>query len=240
MKIPKIIHYCWFGRKDLPCYVKKYMVSWEKCCPDFEIRRWDESCIDRFDNNFLKQAVELNKWAFVSDFIRLMALQEFGGVYLDTDVELIKSPVEFMDNDIFLGFERHNSISTAIIGSVPEHPFIKELSNEYFTRSLLLPNGDIDYTPNVVYFTHALIKRGMTTNGSRQTIDGIAIYPCDFFSPKSLDTGKLHMTENTCAIHHFSASWLPLKKRINMRIAQIIGPRASKFIKKVKSKNDHK
>lgn len=231
MKIPKIIHYCWFGNKPFPNSINRCMLSWRKFCSDFEIRCWDESNVYQYDSDFLKQALELGKWAFAADYIRLMALYDFGGIYLDTDVELIRSPLEFMENDIFLGFESCDKISTAVIGSSPENSFIKTLAEEYSTRSLLLPNGNIDYTPNVVYFTQELVKRGMKTDNSLQTIDSITIYPCEFFSPKNLETGRIHITDNTCAIHHFCASWLPLKKRINTHIAQIIGPKLTKLVK---------
>lgn len=105
MKIPMIIHYCWFGGKPLPYHAIKCIDSWKKYCPDFEFICWDESKIDQFDNQFLSQAIEARKWAFAADYVRLMALYNFGGIYLDTDVEFIRQPFEFMDNDVFLGFE---------------------------------------------------------------------------------------------------------------------------------------
>lgn len=239
MKIPMIIHYCWFGGKPLPYHAIKCIDSWKKYCPDFEFICWDESKIDQFDNQFLSQAIEARKWAFAADYVRLMALYNFGGIYLDTDVEFIRQPFEFMDNDVFLGFECQDRIATAVIGSIQGHSFIKKLAEEYSERSLLLIDGSIDYTPNVVYFTQELINRGLKTDNTLQNIGGIAIYPSEFFSPKSLDTGKIHATDNTCAIHHFNASWLPIKKRINMRIAQIIGPELTKFIKKAARRSSH-
>lgn len=238
MKTPKIIHFCWFGGKPYPKSVKKCIQSWKKYCPDYQIIKWDETRITDCDNIFLTQAIQNKKWAFASDYIRLKALNEYGGIYLDTDVELIGSLDEYTDNEVFLGFEKHDRIGTAVIGSIQGHWFIQLLLEEYSDKSLLLPSGELDLTPNVIYFTRELIRRGLAADNSLQVIDGIAVYPCEVFSPKSLDTGRINITPNTCAIHHFKASWLPLKNRINTRVAWVLGPKLTQKIKKALGKRD--
>ena len=238
MSIPKIIHYCWFGGSEYPSSVKKCIQSWKKYCPDYKLMLWDEACLSKYDSRFLRQAIELKKWAFAADYIRLMALYEYGGIYLDTDVELVRSPNEFVEHEVFLGFERSDSVASAVIGSVPHHQFIGALAEEYTDRSLLLPTGEPDLTPNVVYITRELVRQGLKTDNSRQVVKGIAVYPCEYFSPKSLDTGRIRVTKNTCAIHHFKASWMPLKNRINTHIAWLLGPTMTAKIKKVIRKSD--
>ncbi len=239
MKIPKIIHYCWFGEAELPTSAKACMESWEKNCPDFEIKRWDESNFSSDDSQFVQQAIAKKKWAFVSDYFRLKALIEFGGIYLDTDVEMLKSPLEYMDHDVFLGFEDSQTVATSIIGSIPNHPFIKGLAEEYNTRHLILEDGTIDLTPNVVHVTKALTDKGLKKKNEFQLIDGIAIYPTEYFSPKDLKTGKITVTDKTCIIHHFDGSWLPLRNRVNRRVAQFLGPELTDKIKKKIRKKSH-
>lgn len=237
--IPKIIHYCWFGGKDLPKSAKAYIAGWQALCPDFEFVRWDENRISPGENLFVRQAFEAEKWAFAADYARLKALYHYGGIYLDADVEMLRSPEEYMGSEVFLGFESGSVVSTAVIGCIPHQPFIERLLHEYDQRSLIAADGSIDLTPNVVYVTKALEEMGLKKTNELQRLDGITVYPSEYFSPKDLSTGKVSLTENTCTIHHFNASWLPLKNRINRKAAQLLGPERAAQVRKWLRKNDN-
>lgn len=237
--IPKIIHYCWFGGKALPKSAKAYIAGWQALCPDFEFVRWDENRISPGENLFVRQAFEAEKWAFAADYARLKALYQYGGIYLDADVEMLRSPEKYMGSEVFLGFESSSVVSTAVIGCIPHHPFIERLLHEYDQRSLIAADGSIDLTPNVVHVTKALEEMGLKKTNELQRLDGITVYPSEYFSPKDLNTGKVNLTENTCTIHHFNASWLPLKNRINRKAAQLLGPERAAQVRKWLRKNEN-
>lgn len=231
MSIPRIIHYCWFGGGKLSAKERKCMQSWEKHCPEFIIMRWDESNVAEDDSTYLRQALAQRLWAFASDYVRLKALNKYGGIYLDTDVELLRSPLEYMDSDVFIGRESRERVGTAVIGSIPRHAFTAALLGEYSGRTFVDENGTPDLVPNVVCVTALLESMGLRREDVFQDLSGIAVYPTEYFSPKDLVTGKLRVTENTCAVHHFKGSWLPAKSRINRRIAQLLGPDMTARIK---------
>lgn len=237
--IPKIIHYCWFGGKALPQSAKAYIAGWQALCPDFEFMCWDDSRISPGENPFVKQAFEAEKWAFAADYARLKALYQYGGIYLDTDLEMLRSPEKYMGSEVFLGFESSSVVSTAVIGCIPQHPFIERLLREYDSRRLIAADGSIDLTPNVVYVTKALEEMGLKKTNEMQRLNGITVYPSEYFSPKDLSTGKVNLTENTCTIHHFNASWLPLRNRINRKTAQLLGPERAAQVRKWLRKNDN-
>lgn len=207
--IPKIIHYAWFGGNPLGELEEKCLESWKTYCPDWEIVRWDESNFDPKDHGvYTQQAFEREEWAFVSDVARLHALKEHGGVYCDTDMELIKPIDDFRTFPAFFNFEIETEISTGIIGAEPNHPFIKELYADYDNREFILPNGERDDKTNVIRITEIMIERGLKPNNTRQTIEGCEILPREYFSPKDYWTRQVDKTENTHGIHQFTGSWL--------------------------------
>ena len=205
--VPKIIHYCWFGKSEMPELAMKCMKTWAEKCPDYTIMRWDETNADINENSYIKEAYDAGKWAFVSDYFRLKALYQFGGIYLDTDVEVIKTFDSFLGSGSFLGFETQSAISTGIMGFEKMSPMIKDLLEAYNERHFLLPDGTFDLTTNVSFITRYIVSRGISLDGKMQSIAGINIYPQDYFSPKSYDTGLLSVTDNTVCIHHFDGSW---------------------------------
>lgn len=231
--IPKRLHYCWFGGHSLPPQAEKCMRSWIENCPGYEIIRWDEtnSCLD--DCPYVSQAFKAGKWAFVSDYVRLKALWDCGGIYLDTDVELLQPLDAFLKNSAFFGFESREKVATCVIGAEAGHLLISDLLEMYSHISFLKADGSYDCTTNVERITDELRKRGLQATNEFQTVANVAIYPHDVFSPKSLETGKIALTKNSCAIHHFDASWMTASQRRHTRIAQIVGPewtqRATKF-----------
>lgn len=207
--IPKKIHYCWFGGGELPDEYKKYIESWRKCCPDYEIIRWDESNYDVTKNRYMRQAYENKKWAFVSDYARVDIIYHQGGIYLDTDVELVKNFDEFLKWDLFCGFESFDYVSWGVgFGAVKEHEILKDVLNEYEKRSFLKEDGSFDLTGCPILQSEVMKRYGFVMNGQPQSINNIAIYPIEYFAPFSYLRGFGRITENTHSIHHYSASWV--------------------------------
>ena len=218
-KIPKKIHYCWFGGNPLPDDAKKYIASWKKYCPDYEIIEWNESNFDLNSNIYVKEASDAKKWAFVSDYLRLYVMYTFGGVYMDTDVELLSNIDKFLEHDAFSGFESVNWVPTGIMASKKEFPLFKEFLDYYNDKHFINEDGSYDLTTNVLTITSICKKYGLKLNNKYQVIEGFALYPNDVFCPKSHATGIINSTDNTVAIHHFSGSWLNNreKSRLNLK-----------------------
>jgi mannosyltransferase OCH1-like enzyme len=206
--IPKTIHYCWFGRKPKPNDVNKYIKSWRKFCPDYEIIEWNEDNFDVSHNAYCRQAYEVRKWAFVSDYARLWVLYNHGGIYLDTDVEVVKSFDRFLNEKGFSGFESNDHVSTGIMASEKGGAFIGELLATYSNRIFIKSNGEYDISTNVKAITDVAIKNKLILNGQKQTIQNFTYYPQNFFSPFDDTTGKVLSTNDTYTIHWFSKSWL--------------------------------
>lgn len=207
--VPKSIHYIWFGGAELTPLAQRCIASWRKMCPDYEIVRWDETNFDTRENLYCKQAIDARKWAFASDYARLKVLHEYGGIYMDTDVELIKPLDGLLHNKAFSGFERVDAVPTGIMASEKGHPFILRLLGDYSGRRFIKEDGGCDLTTNVDLITAACVDSGLVLDGSLQTVSDFTLYPRDYFCPKDLTTRTLNITENTYAIHHFDGSWLP-------------------------------
>lgn len=233
MSIPKIIHYCWFGGKPLNQQALNCIESWKRFCPGFEIMRWDESNAPLNANRYAQQAMQTQKWAFVSDYVRLAVLKEYGGIYLDTDVELTSSLEPFLDKDGFIGFQDADCVGTGLIACKQNHPFARRALALYGDLDFLLPDGSVDDTTNVERITALLVQEGLRQDNCPQTVLDVSVYPSEYFSPKNLETGKITLTEHTCAIHYFGASWMTPSQRRNTRIAQLIGPKWTKQIKRL-------
>lgn len=217
--IPKIIHYCWFGKKEKPKLINKCIESWQKVLVDYEIIEWNEDNFDISVNEFIKEAYECGKFAFVSDYVRVHALYYYGGIYMDTDVEVFKSFNDFLHHDSFWGFELNDYIATSTIGTKKHHPFIKKFLNEYHNKNFIESDGRLNQVTNVSIVTKMLEKNGLVRNGKLQEIEGIGFfYPQDYFSSYDyIDYRKLK-TERSYAMHHFTGSWLPKKNKIKIRI----------------------
>ena len=206
--IPKTIHYCWFGGNPLPEIAQKCIASWKLFCPDYEIIEWNESNFDINECEYVKEAYEAKKWAFVTDYVRLKVLYEFGGIYMDTDVEVIKPIDSLLQYEAVSGFESETQIPTGLIASEKSNKMIGELLDEYSDIHFRKPDGELDLTTNVVRITKTCYKYGFMPNNSLQTVNGFTFLPKDFLCPKDLETGVITTTENTLAIHHFDGSWL--------------------------------
>ena len=193
MSIPKVINYCWFGKEELPDLAKKCIASWEKHCPDYEIKRWDETNVGQIDNLYARQAFEAKKWAFVSDYFRLKIIYEQGGIYLDTDVELIKSLDPLTDRyDGFFGYEKGEGLVATGLGFGAEkgNKFVKAMLDEYDGISFLSESGEPDTTPCPKRNTKALLSLGLDTAKRNQVIDNVCFLSEDVLCPINFYTGK--------------------------------------------------
>lgn len=212
--IPKKIHYCWFGRNPKPKLAEKCIKSWQRFCPDFEIIEWNE---DNFDvasaPEYVRQAYAHKKWAFVTDYVRLRAMTDQGGVYMDTDVELVKPLTPFLKHEAFGGFETADRVCTAVMACRAGFPLFLEFMAHYDEMSFLNEDGSLNVTTNVDTVSRILLKHGMTPNGQNQTVAGLTLYPSEVFSPVSFESGQLHRTRKTSAIHWFSGSWYTEEER---------------------------
>lgn len=206
-KIPKIIHYCWFGKKPLPEMAIKCIDSWKKYCPDYEIMEWNENNFNLEMNDYVKEAYVAKKWAFVSDVARLYALVNYGGIYMDTDVEVIKPLDDLLDYTAFLGFESDSCISTAFMASEKNHRMFIEFLQDYEHTHFKREDGSLDLTTNVTRITNTCLKYGLKQNNQFQNIKGFTVLPKDYLCPKNYETKEINITKNTYTIHHFDGSW---------------------------------
>lgn len=204
--MPKVIHYCWFGRGEKSKLIKKCLKSWKKHCPDYEIIEWNEDNFEVDSVLWTKQAYEAKKWAFVSDYVRLFALYNYGGVYLDTDVELIKGFDDLIIDDAFVGFERDDRLGSGVIGVSAKNDVIKEWM-EHYHELFYINDGKITKEPNVLYMTKLFVEKGLITDNSYQKVAGFTVYPRTYFCPIAVDEKYKCMTKNTYAVHHFTSSW---------------------------------
>lgn len=211
--IPKIIHYCWFGGNPLPELAQKCIASWKKYCPDFEIIEWNESNFNIYECNYSKEAYEEKKWAFVTDYVRLKVLYEFGGIYMDTDVEVIKPLDSLLNYQAVSGFESETSIPTGLIASEKANNMIGEFLAEYTDIHFRKPDGKLDLTTNVFRITKTCYKYGLIPNNCLQVVNDFTFLPKDYLCPKNSKTGETVITENTITIHHFDGSWLSDEER---------------------------
>ena len=229
--IPKVIHYCWFGRNPLPPLAIKCIESWKKFFPDYEIKEWNE---DNFDVNmipYIKEAYEVKKYAFVSDFARFWILYKYGGLYFDTDVEVIKPMDDIIACGSFMGCEDEATISNVAnvapglgLGVVPEHKFYKEMIELYSGINFYKETG-LNTVTVVEYTTKLLEKKGYKISNSIQIVDNIWIYPKEYFCPLDYKKNRLQITDKTCTIHHYMASWLTPCDKMKICVSKVIGKR---------------
>lgn len=226
--IPKIIHYCWFGGNPLPPLAVKCINSWKQFLPEYEIIEWNEKNFPLDKYIFAKEALENRKFAFVSDVSRLHALVEMGGVYMDTDVEVLKPLDDFLHLAAFSGFENDDYVPTGIMASEKNSVWATELLGYYHNRSFIKEDGSFDMRPNTMVITEMMLEKGFKMTNTFQEIEGyVAFYPNDYFCPKSYKTGNIELTQNSYCIHHFAKSWVPKRKKwrniLKMKAMNIFG-----------------
>ena len=234
----KIIHYCWFGEGEKPKLTQKCIETWKKFLPDYKIIEWNEKNFDVGCCRFVKEAYEARNFAFVSDYARAKALYENGGIYFDTDVEVLKSFDRFLSNEFFVGFEEKAFVGTCVMGAQKGALILKEYMAHYENAAYLNEDGTKYSDTNVLLLTRLLEEKGLERNDKEQTVDGyIKIYPRTFFSPYDYINGINYITDDSYSIHHFTLSWLPkstrIKTGIKRKIIKIIG---GENIKKIREK----
>ena len=212
--IPKVIHYCWFGGNPIPAELQGYMSSWKKIMPDYEIKLWNE---DNYDVNkcaYMKEAYEAKKWGFVPDYARLDILYTYGGIYLDTDVEAVKRFDDLLELEGFCGFEvdknknaRYSNLGLGL-GCIAGQRMIKIIRDSYDNMHFRNPDGSLNLVASPELNSRLLKSYGFQSNNMQQNINGLTIFPAEYFCPMDQFTGKLNITPNTYSIHHYSSTWM--------------------------------
>ena len=237
--IPKIIHYCWFGHGPKPALAEKCIASWRKFLPDYEIKEWNEDNFNVRSIAYTSEAYDSHKYAFVSDYARFWVLYRYGGLYFDTDVELIKPLDELLSCGNFMGVENngldhsqktkplsHNEfmVNPGLgMGAEPHLPAYKEMLEGYERCHFILQNGKMNEDNVVSRMTRILYAHGMKITDSVQIVDGINIYPKDWMCPIRITDGKMRITPNTISIHHYAASWTSPIHRLLRRVLLGLG-----------------
>ena len=215
--IPKKIHYMWFGSKDLPENLQRCVDSWKKYCPDYEIIRWDESNYDISKCDYMRQAYEVKKWGFVPDYARLDIVNTYGGIYLDTDVELIRPLDEFLKFDLFCGFESQKFVAFGLgFGGKANHPILQEMMEVYDKIKFVNKDGSLNVIASPVYQTEVLVKHGLQQNGRSQKHENFVVFSKEYFAPIN-SYGFGTVTENTYSIHQYAATWFSEKQKLEKK-----------------------
>lgn len=241
--IPKVIHYCWFGGNPLPKDAEKCIASWRKYCPDYEIKQWNESNFDLNSCVYTNEAYKAKKWAFVSDYARFWILYKHGGLYFDTDVELIKPVDDLVNNGSFMGEEldiNENEKKKCNPGlglaAAPGLGLYKEILDYYEQQHFLNSDGSTNLLTVVERTTEILRKHGFKGDGSIEEVDGVLIYPPDYFCPMNYRTGKIKITKNTRSIHHYSATWQSSYDQFKTKLQHVLGRTLTEKIIGLKNK----
>lgn len=230
--IPHIIHYCWFGRNSLPEEAKKCINSWKKYLPGYEIKEWNEDNFDIHICPYVEEAYKTKKWAFVSDYARFWILYNYGGLYFDTDVEIIRPIDQIVSSGPFMGIEAGNNLVAPGLGlgAISGMPIYSEILKFYDKAHFLNPDGTQNEMTVVMYVSDILRKHGWNETKANEItkVDGLSIYPEDYFCPQNYLTGEIKITNNTVSIHHYSMSW---KSSLDRIIKKIETCKAKKGIK---------
>lgn len=221
--IPKVIHYCWFGGKPLPTDVKECIRSWKKHCPDYEIKRWDESNFDVSCHPFIAAAYEAKAWAFVSDYARLKIIYENGGVYFDTDVELLKNIDFLLEEKCYISVQQEVHLCTTGLGfgAVKGSPVVKAMLEQY---DGLIFSPEKTAQMACPYLNDAVLKNlGYQHSDEIVRLPEVTVYPSRFFDPLAPGKTQVLLCEDTVSIHHYSATWTSGKNRLKRRVYRAIG-----------------
>ncbi|MEE0979447.1 MAG: glycosyltransferase [Muribaculaceae bacterium] len=239
-KIPKVIHYCWFGGNPLPPLALKCIESWKRYLPDYEIVQWDESNFDVNAIKYTSQAYEAKKYAFVSDYARFKILYEHGGIYFDTDVEVIKNMDQIIAAGPFMGREKPRVPGTLLVaaglglGATVGMSFYREVLNHYENIEFLNPDGTQNQITVVQHVTSLLVKKGLKYAPEIQEVAGMKIYPDPYFCPLNYYTKKMEITPESVSIHWYDASWMSGYRKFVFRICSMFGRRRFQPLVKLK------
>lgn len=235
--IPKIIHYCWFGRGEKPALAQMCISSWKKYLSDYELKEWNEDNFDISRNQYVREAYENRKFAFVADYVRLYAIYTEGGIYMDTDVEVVGNFDKFLRHHAFSGFETDGNVPTGMMAAEKGSIWAKELLDQYQERRFIQSDGSFDLTTNTTVITNYMLGKGLFLNNKYQDFPELCtMYPADYFCPKDHRTGKIRCTKNTVCIHHFAGSWLEhgfvadLRHKMKVFLVELIGEKPIVFL----------
>ena len=235
--IPKIIHYCWFGGLDKPEKVQKYIDGWKNILPGYQIIEWNEKNFSIDYCRYTEEAYQRRKYAFVSDVARLYALKTYGGVYLDTDVEILKDFTSELDASEIFSFESDTLLMTGFMAAQKDSQVINELLEAYLKMSFINKDGSNDLTANTVYVTECLKKYGLIINGKAQNIGDIHVFNYKTFGAFDADNSSFEITKNTYLVHHCMATWgtssFKLQLAIKKFLASLLGGKPYRFLRKI-------
>lgn len=221
--IPKIIHYCWFGKTEKPDNIKKCIESWKEKCPEYSFIEWNEDNFDLDSFDYCIEAYAEKKYAFVSDVARAKALYEMGGIYLDTDVTVLQPFDKILNNSVVLGFEEGNYVATSFMATAPLQSLFRDFVNHYQNIHFVNDDGSYNAGTNVVQLTKMLVDRGMIRNNTYQLIhENIAVYPREFFSPYDYINCVYEITDSSICVHHFFVSWMSWRSRAKKKAKSIL------------------
>ncbi len=225
-RIPKIVHYCWFGGGEKPDNIKAYIETWKEKMPGYTFMEWNEQNFDVKNSiSYVRQAYEAKKYAFVSDYVRIQALYQFGGVYFDTDVEVKKPFEEYLEEkSMVLGFESARSLLTAFIAAEKEHPYINEFLQSYRELHFLKEDGSYDMTVINDRFSRLMERKGVDLNRNEyQELPGdISVYPEEYFCGFDVNNWHESITDKTCTVHYMNSSWVSGKQGMKRNIIQTL------------------
>lgn len=220
-QIPRVIHYFWFGKNNIPNEYLKNIETWEKHCPDYKFVLWNEKNCDIAECDYAKEAYEKGRYGFVPDYFRLKRVYEYGGIYLDLDVELLKPLDELLYLEAYAGLEDNNHVAFGVgFGSRKNFPLLKEMYEVYEKISFVNPDGTLNTTASPNYQTDVLKHHGFESNGKMQIIDGMTILPMNYLTVQSPHTGRRYITKNSFSIHKYAASWFTEEQRANKLFAE--------------------
>lgn len=250
--IPKIIHYCWFGPKPIPELELKCMKTWTEFLPDYKVMFWNEKTFDINNScNYVKQAYECKHYPFVADYVRLHALVKYGGIYLDTDIQLLSSLDSFLHNEAFTGFENKTRVAAGIMGCVKDNLVFSKMLEHYNTTEFIDSKNLIDISTICNVMMNVIEKKGFIYKNMDQELENIHIYERDIFYPKKLNENEFRTTERSVSIHHYVGSWLtsnekkrgesliwrkvcrPFLRKTRKLISTVLGEKNSKTIEKI-------
>lgn len=234
--IPKIIHYCWFGRGAKPKLAERCIASWQKFHPEYQIIEWNEDNFNIDYSPYTRWCYDHKKYAFLSDFVRLLVVNEHGGLYFDTDVEVVRSFDNLLNNAAFFGWENNSNVASGLgFGAEANHPVLREMIRIYDN---LTPNESGEF-PLIVcpkINTEALLPLGLKLDGTLQDLNEVLVLPAEYMNPYDNPTGRLNKTKNTYSIHWYSKSWMSKKAILRSKLTQpfhrIFGTDCFKWLKK--------
>lgn len=241
ISIPKVIHYCWMSDDEPPQLIKDCISSWKVKLPDYEIKRWSYANFPRGKSKWVDQAFDAKKYAFAADFIRAYSLYNEGGIYLDSDVEVVKSFNSLLQYPYFLGHERDGIIEAAVMGAKPNLDLFRVVLEYYDNRDFIKSNGEYDVLP-MPKILGEIISRNFEVveidnmAEFQDSVSAINILPWTYFSPKSYVNGEMTLCAQTYTIHHFTASWHGKKEKLYSFVSNLLGNDIAKKISKIYKK----